>query len=485
MQKELEANGTQLADMGYTQKELEANGTQLADMGLADMWNGLSEALKLEWQSDDVPTLQRLAASVGIAAGLRRISSPAAPDEGARQDKPTSDCDPVRAQCESNALTEGTEPGVSSAAMTPARHGAGEVAGTLCEFDAATGAWLTQFEEDGSEPYLRPIFLLSPRVRVVFEGPPPVGTARAPAPPRPRAPAPREAAPRSAARPAAAAALAALAALTRRAARQGEELARARDRSERLSQVREGLLLLQDTLGAACVRSRVAMPGARVLVALDGASAGPPPPPPLPSRTNWTRLVPPSVLTGHVSAQSRRHPRRRQARRARAVHRTALRAAGAGRPARCALLPLSHFLPPLVELEPRRAREQLDLLLQLSAARVAPPATAPLQEPRVPGGAAGLARMHLRRWARRLFNRRRPRPSRRARARRLARARLRRRARTRAGPRRCRSWRCRSGAWRGAQWGGVVTRASAARTRTGCAHWSGLAQRGRRHGRQQ
>ena len=26
-----------------------------------------------------------------------------------------------------------------------------------------------------------------------------------------------------------------------------------------------------------------------------------PPPPPPPSRTNWTRLVPPSVLTGHVS----------------------------------------------------------------------------------------------------------------------------------------------------------------------------------------
>jgi len=31
--------------------------------------------------------------------------------------------------------------------------------------------------------------------------------------------------------------------------------------------------------------------------------SSPPPPPPLPpSRTNWTRLVPPSVLTGHVSA---------------------------------------------------------------------------------------------------------------------------------------------------------------------------------------
>jgi len=162
------------------QKELEANGAQLADMGLADMWNGLSEALKLEWQSDDVPTLQRLAASVGIAAGLHRISSPAASEEGARQDEPTSDCDPVRLQCESNALTGGTKPGVSSAAMTPARRGAGEVAGTLREFDAASGAWLTRFD-DGSE---RAIFLCSPRVRVVFEVPLPVDMARAPAPPR-------------------------------------------------------------------------------------------------------------------------------------------------------------------------------------------------------------------------------------------------------------------------------------------------------------
>jgi hypothetical protein len=31
-----------------------------------------------------------------------------------------------------------------------------------------------------------------------------------------------------------------------------------------------------------------------------------PPPPPPPSRTNWTRLVPPSVLTGHVSALHKR-----------------------------------------------------------------------------------------------------------------------------------------------------------------------------------
>ena len=31
----------------------------------------------------------------------------------------------------------------------------------------------------------------------------------------------------------------------------------------------------------------------------------PPPPPPPPSRTDWTRLVPPPVLTGHVSSQVR------------------------------------------------------------------------------------------------------------------------------------------------------------------------------------
>ena len=41
-------------------------------------------------------------------------------------------------------------------------------------------------------------------------------------------------------------------------------------------------------------RSRDHVAGARA------APAGPPPPPP-PSRTTWTRLVPPSVLTGHVS----------------------------------------------------------------------------------------------------------------------------------------------------------------------------------------
>jgi hypothetical protein len=42
------------------------------------------------------------------------------------------------------------------------------------------------------------------------------------------------------------------------------------------------------------------------------------PPPPPPSRTNWTRLVPPSVLTGHVlkalEARSSRQPRRLRAR---------------------------------------------------------------------------------------------------------------------------------------------------------------------------
>ena len=36
--------------------------------------------------------------------------------------------------------------------------------------------------------------------------------------------------------------------------------------------------------------------------------AGPPPLPPL-SRTNWTRLVPPSVLTGHVSSLLQSVPR--------------------------------------------------------------------------------------------------------------------------------------------------------------------------------
>ena len=42
--------------------------------------------------------------------------------------------------------------------------------------------------------------------------------------------------------------------------------------------------------------------GRRVaVVAHENRRAHPPPPPP-PSRTNWTRLVPPSVLTGHVSS---------------------------------------------------------------------------------------------------------------------------------------------------------------------------------------
>ena len=36
-------------------------------------------------------------------------------------------------------------------------------------------------------------------------------------------------------------------------------------------------------------------------VALNAALRSSPPPPP-PSRTNWTRLVPPPVLTGHVSS---------------------------------------------------------------------------------------------------------------------------------------------------------------------------------------
>ena len=35
-----------------------------------------------------------------------------------------------------------------------------------------------------------------------------------------------------------------------------------------------------------------------------GAAGTPPRPPPSPFRTNWTRLVPPSVLTGHVSLTS-------------------------------------------------------------------------------------------------------------------------------------------------------------------------------------
>ena len=40
----------------------------------------------------------------------------------------------------------------------------------------------------------------------------------------------------------------------------------------------------------------------------------PPPPPPPPSRTDWTRLVPPSVLIGHVSSHLRRHQTRFEAR---------------------------------------------------------------------------------------------------------------------------------------------------------------------------
>jgi hypothetical protein len=41
-------------------------------------------------------------------------------------------------------------------------------------------------------------------------------------------------------------------------------------------------------------------PGAPVFH--EGYKSAPPPPLPPPSRTNWTRLVPPSVLTGHVSS---------------------------------------------------------------------------------------------------------------------------------------------------------------------------------------
>jgi hypothetical protein len=59
------------------------------------------------------------------------------------------------------------------------------------------------------------------------------------------------------------------------------------------------------------------MPGAgqtRSLSRLSAARGKAPPPPP--SRTNWTRLVPPSVLTGHVSRGSARREGRALAPRA-------------------------------------------------------------------------------------------------------------------------------------------------------------------------
>jgi hypothetical protein len=45
----------------------------------------------------------------------------------------------------------------------------------------------------------------------------------------------------------------------------------------------------------------VPAPAWHVLRTPDGAAAGAVAPPPPPSRTKWTRLVHPSVLTGHVS----------------------------------------------------------------------------------------------------------------------------------------------------------------------------------------
>ena len=74
--------------------------------------------------------------------------------------------------------------------------------------------------------------------------------------------------------------------------------------------------------GSVAAAAGVLAPGDEVLE-VDGV----PPPPPLPSRTGWTRLVPPPVLIGHVSGG--RRPRGHAARRGRQPLRD--RRAGRGR----------------------------------------------------------------------------------------------------------------------------------------------------------
>jgi len=106
-----------------------------------------------------------------------------------------------------------------------------------------------------------------------------------------------------------------------------EKIARVRERAEDFKVARD--IQKEDLIEAIAEQSAreppppavqiVAQPVAAQPAAAPSLSAVPSfsaPPPPSPSRTNWTRLVPPSVLTGHVSSlsHSRPSPRRPAAR---------------------------------------------------------------------------------------------------------------------------------------------------------------------------